>query len=86
MNPNILTENIIPIIQAACLVIGYCLKNTQHFKDEYIPTTVTLAGAILACLNAHTFTLELLIQGAITGLSSTGLHEAFTQLLKNQNS
>ena len=92
MDLNFLTDYYIPVVLVACLIVGYCIKHIKwldNIANEYIPTILAVLGAILAVLSAYLgkspVTLETVVYGAFTGLASTGLHQAFTQVI-NKNS
>ena len=83
MDLKFITENFVPVIVVACVIVGYIIKVTPHFAkiaNNYIPLIVTLLGAVLG-VAANGLTLEAIVYGAVSGLASTGLHQAFTQLL-----
>ena len=83
---NILTNTqdfIVPIIVLACLVIGYVIKHTPYLDkvaNAYIPLIVTVLGAVLGVVTSG-MSIEAVIYGAVSGLASTGLHQAFTRAL-----
>jgi hypothetical protein len=88
MSLEFLTEYYIPVVLAACLVVGYCIKHIawlDKVSNEYIPSILAVFGAVLAVVSAATagepVTLVTVVSGAFTGLASTGLHQAFTQVL-----
>ena len=73
----------VPIIVVACLVVGYIVKKwVADVDDKYIPTIVTVLGAILGGLTLG-WTLQSIVAGAVSGLASTGLHQLFKQLIEN---
>ena len=80
-----LSNYIVPVIVAACLLIGFIIKKwVKDVDNKWIPTIVAIAGALLAILinwgNISTDTvLNIVVGGAISGLASTGLHQAFNQ-------
>lgn len=84
-----LSNYIVPVIVAACLLIGFIVKKwVKDVDNKWIPTIVALAGALLAILinwgNISTDTvLNIVVGGAISGLASTGLHQAFSQWIDN---
>ena len=83
MDLKFITENFVPVIVVACVLVGYIIKVTPPFAkiaNNYIPLIVTVLGAIMGIL-ANGMTLEAIVYGAVSGLASTGLHQAFTQLL-----
>ena len=88
MDLSFLMDYYITIVLVACLIVGYCIKHIEWLdkvSNEYIPTILTIFGAVMAALNAYTtgspITVELIVSGAFTGLASTGLHQMFKQLL-----
>lgn len=84
MNLNYLCDYYIPIVMTACLVIGYCIKHIswlERISNEYIPAILVLIGAIFACINEDSISFQILVSGAVTGLASTGLYEAFSQII-----
>ena len=71
-----------PLVIAACLIIGFILKKwVKDVDNRYIPTILALFGAVLACLVQDTVSVEVLVAGSFSGLASTGLHQAFKQIL-----
>ena len=83
MDLKFITDNFVPVIVVACVLVGYIIKVTPPFAklaNNYIPLIVTLLGAVLGVL-ANGLALEAIVYGAVSGLASTGLHQVFTQLL-----
>ena len=83
MDLKFITENFVPVIVVACVLVGYIIKVTPHFAktaNNYIPLIVTLLGAVLGAL-INGLSIEAIVYGAVSGLASTGLHQVFTQLL-----
>lgn len=81
MNFQFDQEWIIPLITAFCFVIGYVMKKWLPTDDKYIPTVVTVIGA-LAGFFFFGQSFESLVRGAISGVASTGVHQIFKQYLK----
>lgn len=71
----------VPVIMAACLLIGFIVKKwIRDVDNKWIPTIVTIVGALLAvAVNWGNVTLEVIVGGALSGLASTGLHQLFKQ-------
>lgn len=87
MNLTFMTQHYIPVVLTACLVVGYCIKHIKWLEavsNEYIPSILALLGAILGCVAAGQPNLENLVYGAVTGLASTGLHQAFSNLINQK--
>ena len=81
-----INEITVPIVVILCLIVGYCVKHISWLdkvSNEYIPTILAVLGAVIGCV-ANGISLEAIVAGALSGLVSTGLHQAFTQLI-NKN-
>lgn len=77
-----ITEFISPIILIACLGIGYTL-HTLHNKilNSFIPIISASLGIGAAIWSFGTLDLNTIVIGMISGLASTGLYEAFKNML-----
>ena len=87
MDLKFITENFVPVIVVACVIVGYIIKVTPPFAklaNNYIPLIVTVLGAILGVI-MNGMTLETIVYGAVRGLASTGFHQVFTLLLNIDN-
>lgn len=85
MNFNEIITNI-PIngyVIIGCLIIGYLAKQFAPADNRFIPTIVTIVGAVLACVMEQTVTVEICVSGALSGLLSTGMHQLIKQYLRN---
>lgn len=77
----------IPVVVAACLVIGYCVKHTPVLKwldNHLIPGLLAVIGAILGCVAYQAITLENVVYGAFSGLASVGFHQIFAQWIERR--
>ena len=76
---------VVIIVVLICLCVGYVLKNivkTDKIND-YIPLIMAVLGVVLNLwLNAWTFTPQILLGGLVSGLASTGLYEAFKNMIE----
>lgn len=81
MNIDILDGLIIPIITAACMCIGYVMKQWLPTDNKYIPTVLLIIGAISGIL-VFGLNYEGVVKGMVSGLAAVGLHQAFKQYLK----
>ena len=79
-----LNEFMMPVVLGICLVIGWVIKKwIADIDNKYIPTIVTILGAVLAVwFNSWTVTPEIILSGLITGAASTGMHQLFTQFIE----
>ena len=85
MDLGFINELLIPIVLVACLIVGYCIKHIPWLakvSNDYIPAILAILGAILACVANTSITLENIVYGALTGLASTGLHQAFKRIIE----
>ena len=72
------------IILGICLCLGYILKNLVQSEkiDRFIPLIMGSVGTLINIWINMQITPKILLAGLISGLSSTGLYEAFKQFLK----
>lgn len=85
MNLEFLTEYYIPVVIAACLIVGYIVKKSLDFiPNKYIPLILTILGAILGCIANSEVTINIIVYGAFSGLASTGLHQSFTRMIEQE--
>ena len=83
MDFTVLTENFTVVVVVACLVVGYIIKKSLNFiPNKYIPTILAVVGAILNAVVCG-ITVDAVVYGALMGLSSTGMHQAFTRFIEN---
>lgn len=83
---SFLTEYAVPIIVGICLCIGYVIKNivTSEKVNKYIPLIMAILGVGLNIWINMGFTPEILLGGLISGLASTGLHQAFKNIIERK--
>lgn len=83
MDFTVLTENFVPVVVLGCLVVGYIIKHSFDFiPNKYIPTILGVLGAVLnSAVNG--VTIDTVVYGAVMGLASTGLHQAFTRFVES---
>ncbi len=79
---NMITEHFELVVVLACLCVGYIVKKwIKDVDNKYIPTIVLLLGAILNC-TVNGPSVENVVYGAVAGIASTGLHQAFTKFIE----
>ena len=76
-----------PIIVIACLCVGFVIKHAipNEKINHFIPLIVMVLGIILNFWATGLITLEAAVAGGVSGLASTGLYEAFAQLIHFNN-
>lgn len=84
MDFTFLTKNFVMVVVLACLVIGYIIKHATFLKwinNNDIPVILAVVG-MAANLYVSGLSFESAIYGAVMGLASTGLHQAFVQFIE----
>lgn len=87
MDISFLTKYAVPIIVGICLCIGYVIKNivTSEKVNKYIPLIMAILGVGLNIWINMDFTPAILLGGLISGLASTGLHQAFKNIIERKD-
>lgn len=80
---TILTDYFVLVVLIGCLIVGYIIKTSLDFiPNKYIPAILAVLGAVLNAVVSGV-SVEAIIYGALMGLASTGLHQAFKQFIEN---
>lgn len=83
---DFINNYIVLIVLGVCLCIGYVLKNLIVSKkiNRFIPLIMAVIGTFMNLwVNSFKLTPEILLGGMVSGLASTGLHQAFKQIVEN---
>lgn len=84
MDFTVLTEHFVIVVVVACLIVGYVIKTALDFiPNKYIPTILAVLGAVLNAIVGG-LSVETIVYGALMGLASTGMHQAFTKFIENK--
>lgn len=84
MDFSVVTEHFVLVVVLACLIVGYIIKHASFMKwlnNNDIPCILAVLGAILNCIVGG-LSVESIVYGALMGLASTGLHQAFTKFIE----
>lgn len=84
---SFLTEYFVLVVLVACLVAGYVLKHASFLTwipNSDIPGILAVVGAVVNVIVSG-ISVESIVYGALMGLASTGLHQAFKKWLDNLN-
>lgn len=87
MDFTVLTNHFVLVVILACLVIGYIIKHASFLKwmpNDDIPVVLAIIGAV-ANMFVSGFSFESVVYGAVMGLASTGMHQAFKRWIENTN-
>lgn len=72
------------VVVVACLIVGYILKTSfESFPNKYIPTVLAFVGLALNLIVSG-MSVENAVYGVLMGLSSTGMHQAFTRFVEGK--
>lgn len=83
-----LTNYFVVVVVVACLVVGYIIKHSTFLKfinNNDIPVILAVIGALLNAFVSG-LSVESIVYGAVMGLSSTGMHQAFKNFVENTKS
>ena len=84
MDFSALSEYFVIVVLVACLVVGYIIKSSLNFiPNKFIPTILAVLGAVLSAVVTG-LSVESIVYGAVMGLASTGMHQAFKQFVENK--
>ena len=82
MDFTVLTEYFVLVVLVACLIVGYIIKTSfNKVPNKYIPTILAVLGAVLNPIVSG-LSVETVVYGALMGLASTGMHQAFTRFIE----
>lgn len=79
-----LNEFIELIVVGICLCVGFMLKNVVPSEkiNKFIPLFMGVLGVILnTWIHEFAITPEIILGGLVSGLASTGMHQAFKQFV-----
>ena len=82
-----LSEFMLPVVLGICLAVGYVIKKwVKDVDNKFIPTIVAVLGVFLSIwISGWQITPEVVLSGLVSGLGSTGLHQAFTQFIDKKS-
>ena len=75
-----------PVIFGICLFVWYIIKKfVSDVDNKYIPAVCAILGLFIAVwIAGWKITPEIILQGLFSGLSATGLHQLFKQLIEGK--
>ena len=84
MDFTMVSDYFVMAVVVGCLVVGYIIKHSLDFiPNKYIPAILATVGIVLNAVVSG-LSLENIVYGAVMGLASTGMHQAFTQFIENK--
>ena len=98
MDLGVLSNYTVIVVMGLCLCVGYVIKNSLDFiKNKYIPLIMAVMGIVLNLINCcgeimatkgaelGPLVLQIILSGAMSGLLSTGVYEAFRGIIEGKN-
>lgn len=82
-----INDYIVLIVLGVCLCVGYVIKHLipTNKINRFIPLIMAVLGVIINLwVNGFSLTPEILLAGLVSGLASTGLHQAFKQMIERE--
>lgn len=79
-----INEYIVLVVIGVCVCVGYVLKNLVPSDkiNRFIPLIMAVIGVAVNVWINSAFTPEIILGGMVSGLASTGLHQAFKQIIE----
>lgn len=70
-----------------CLCIGYLIKHAipNDEVNKYIPIVMAVVGLAVEVWMVGSFTPETVLTGMVSGLASSGLYDAFANIIDKNN-
>ena len=98
MDLGVLNNYTVIVVMGLCLCVGYVIKNSLDFiKNKYIPLIMAVMGIVLNLINCcgeimatkgaelGPLVLQIILSGAMSGLLSTGVYEAFRGIIEGKD-
>lgn len=84
MDFSALASEFVMVVVLACLVVGYIIKHAtfcQKIKNNDIPVILAVVGVVVNVIVSG-ISVNSIVYGAVMGLASTGLHQAFKKFVE----
>lgn len=83
MDVSVLLDYTNIITLGICLCVGFVIKTSLDFiPNKYIPLIMLFLGTVINIWISKTIAPEVVLSGMVSGLGSTGLHQAFKNLIE----
>ena len=83
MDITFLNEYFIPVIVGICLCVGYVIKTSiPKVDNSLIPMILSILGLVINVWINNSINASIVLGGLFSGLTSTGLHQVFKNLIK----
>ena len=87
MDLTFLSKYAIPVIVGICLCLGFIIKYAIKTDkvNRFIPLIMGILGLGIAIWIEKSVTPEIVLKGLFSGLASTGLYEAFRNIITKKS-
>lgn len=87
MDLTFLSKYAIPVIVGICLCLGFIIKYAIKTDkiNRFIPLIMGVLGLGIAIWIKKSVTPEIVLKGLFSGLASTGLYEAFRNIITKKS-
>ena len=87
MDLTFLSKYAIPVIVGICLCLGFIIKYAIKTEkvNRFIPLIMGILGLGIAIWIEKSVTPEIVLKGLFSGLASTGLYEAFRNIITKKS-
>lgn len=87
MDLTFLSKYAIPVIVGICLCLGFIIKYAIKTDkiNRFIPLIMGVLGLGIAIWIEKSITPEIVLKGLFSGLASTGLYEAFRNIITKKS-
>ena len=87
MDLTFLSKYAIPVIVGICLCLGFIIKYAIKTEkvNRFIPLIMGVLGLGIAIWIEKSITPEIILKGLFSGLASTGLYEAFRNIITKKS-
>ena len=87
MDLTFLSKYAIPVIVGICLCLGFIIKYAIKTEkvNRFIPLIMGVLGLGIAIWIERFVTPEIVLKGLFSGLASTGLYEAFRNIITKKS-
>lgn len=87
MDLTFLSKYAIPVIVGICLCFGFIIKYAIKTEkiNRFIPLIMGVLGLGIAIWIEKSVTPEIVLKGLFSGLASTGLYEAFRNIITKKS-
>lgn len=77
----------VPVVVGVCLCVGFVVKHVLPGSsiNRFIPVIMAVLGVLMNIWIAGAVDPDVLLGGMFSGLASTGLYEAFKNLLEEES-